>query len=491
MKTLYYSIIIILLSGTFGFGAAYAEQPLLKFYNNSDRVLAGKIISLSQVPTMTGDTTQYPNQTRYDVQVEEYYKDPQDFKLVTVYGYAKGIYFAHDPTFDVGDRVFLYLVKKNGFYQIQFPSFKLDNNCDARSMVPMSILPFESPPIATPAAGNFFNFIDSFGNNGHTFKSYAGINVNFVAENYMPVVKHETLNFSIKTDNDTKLVFNDTKQVTIPACNGQVPISLEFTPERIGIFSVYVTTSGSIDLGHQSILFTEPRVADGFLVKDNPSSVKIDKAPYSILSPLKQFESGIKPEYVKCSQDLHLILKAEDGSFACVKIETGKNLVKRGWATTFGTGISTNDYYTKCDTLYPQSNTGIAVFYMPTNSIGKICVRYYNVNNTPTGIGMRIFDADNLTQNASNVTAWTDDSTLKGNANKTIVYFIKTGTKVGFYGVSLNCGGFPLAVGYDANSTISASDFPWIGQVFNCGVITYDSHIEGTTGIGVKYIPSP
>jgi len=231
-----------------------------------------------------------------------------------------------------------------------------------------------------------------------------------------------------------------------------------------------------------------------FTIYDNNSIPMNDLHSHPVpflASPLQQFKSGIKPEYVKCSQDLHLILKAEDDSFACVKIETAKDLVKRGWATTFGTGISTNDYYTKCDTLYPQSNTGVAVFYMPANSIGKICVRYHNLNNTPTGIGMRIFEANNFTQNASNVTSWMDSSTLEGNANKTIVYFIKTGTNAGFYGMSINCGGFPLAVGYDANSTITASDFPWIGRAFHCGVITYDSHIEGTTGIGVKYISYP
>ena len=223
------------------------------------------------------------------------------------------------------------------------------------------------------------------------------------------------------------------------------------------------------------------------------STVQYGKSSVStgIKSPLEQFKSGIKPEYVKCNHDLFLIIKAEDGSYACVTIETGKNLAMRGWAHTFGTGISTADYYTKCDTLYPQSDAGVAVMYMPTNSIGKICVRYYNVNNTPTGVGMRIFEANNLTQNAYNVTAWTYDSTLEGNANKTIVYFIKTGNTPGFYGASLNCGGFPLAVGYDANSTITASDFPWVGKVFHCGVITYDSKIEGTSGIGIKYIPYP
>src|SRR5579872_5993248 len=114
MKTLHLLIIAILFSSIIGFGSAYAEQPLLDFYNASDRVLVGTIISSSQVHTITGDKTQYPNQTRYDIHVEQYYKDPQDFKLVTVYGYAKGIYLSRDPTFDVGDRVFLYLIKKNG-----------------------------------------------------------------------------------------------------------------------------------------------------------------------------------------------------------------------------------------------------------------------------------------------------------------------------------------------------------------------------------------
>lgn len=213
-------------------------------------------------------------------------------------------------------------------------------------------------------------------------------------------------------------------------------------------------------------------------------------ASTGIKSPLEQFKEGIKPEYVKCNQNLHLIIKAEDGSYACVTIETGKSLVMRDWAMTFGTGISTDDYYTKCDTPYPQNGTGEAVFYMPTNIIGKICVRYHNLNNTPTGVGMRIFEANNLTQNAYNVKVWTYDSTLEGNASKTIVYFIKTGNKTGFYGVSLTCGGIPLAVGYDANSAITVRDFPWFGKTFNCFAITYDYTMEGTSGIGVKYIPS-
>jgi hypothetical protein len=217
------------------------------------------------------------------------------------------------------------------------------------------------------------------------------------------------------------------------------------------------------------------------------------KSPVSIgiKSPLEQFKSGVTANDVVCLPVFQLIFKAEDGSPACVTPGTAKSLFDRQWAMLIGSNKIVPTSFTKCDDAYPQSDTGVAVLYMHTNSIGKICIRYYNEDNTPTSIGMRIFEANNLTQNASDVTAWTSDYTLEGNATKIIVYFIKTGNTPGFYGVSLNCGGFPLAVGYGANSTITASDFPWVGHVFQCGVITYDSKIEGTSGIGVKYIPYP
>jgi hypothetical protein len=329
MRTLYLAIIVILLSGTLGFGAAYAEQPLLKFYNASDRVLVGKIISLSQVPTMTGDTTQYPNQTRYDVQVEEYYKDPQDFKLVTVYGYAKGIYFAQDPTFDVGDRVFLYLVKKNGFYQIHSPSFKLDNNCDARPMVPLSVLPFEGLPISTPASKSPFDFIDSDGNKRLYYMIGEKIHINFVATNYLPMVKYTTLSFLIKTDNGTKSVFNDTKQIMLPACDGNVPLSWDFMPENRGSYSVHVNMSSSISIGGTSFLFTEPTMQDNFDVYTQFSSVKLDKSPY-LLSPLQQFASTHDPYSIVCTPNLSLVVSTSNIP-ACVKNSTAVKLWDRNW----------------------------------------------------------------------------------------------------------------------------------------------------------------
>ena len=49
------------------------------------------------------------------------------------------------------------------------------------------------------------------------------------------------------------------------------------------------------------------------------------------LSPLKQFKSGIAVNNVFCNKGLQLVIKVEDGSPACVKPETSKILVERGW----------------------------------------------------------------------------------------------------------------------------------------------------------------
>src|SRR5690348_8509026 len=54
-----------------------------------------------------------------------------------------------------------------------------------------------------------------------------------------------------------------------------------------------------------------------------------------LASPLKQFESGVKVQDVKCQPYYFtLIIKSEDGSPKCVKSDTAQKLIERGWATT-------------------------------------------------------------------------------------------------------------------------------------------------------------
>ncbi|MHB8602603.1 MAG: hypothetical protein ACYC6W_10270 [Nitrosotalea sp.] len=367
------------------------------------------------------------------------------------------------------------------------------------------------------------------------------------------------------------------------------------------------------------------------------NSLKLGNHPIinKILSPLKQFKSGIAANDVKCEQDLQLVIKAEDNSPACVKSQTAQKLVERGWGWTMksinsikpslpyriiglenDTGIVTlrnqtyyfetpyysqdayvspvqisfhdvaftlfpsgfrgglpipcneqgsNQYYwadakftdsthellhiltdnppctnsipnmfsnhtnpqagltfydgkmkllvsvdnqvsqkenttlpasfEPCDTPYPQSNTGIAVLYMPANSIGKICIRYSNLNDTPEQIfGIRIFDPNNSYQNVTSITTWNDlgnNYAIPKGDSFTGVYWIKTGNQTGFYGLDLFCGGTPFAVGYDNNSKIVSSDFPFVGRTNSCPAMSYEYHVDSLTGIGVKHIPYP
>lgn len=50
--------------------------------------------------------------------------------------------------------------------------------------------------------------------------------------------------------------------------------------------------------------------------------------------PLQQLRSGIPAKDVKCRNDFTLVIKAEDGSPACVKSDDITKLVQRGWAKT-------------------------------------------------------------------------------------------------------------------------------------------------------------
>ena len=125
------------------------------------------------------------------------------------------------------------------------------------------------------------------------------------------------------------------------------------------------------------------------------------------------------------------------------------------------------------------------VFYMPMNSTGKLCVHYANWDK-PKQVGVRMFEANDLAQDAKSITI--SDSKTIPTGNSTIVYTINSANKAGFYGMSFFCGGMPFAVGYDNQSRIVPSDFPWLKETFFCPAITFNSDIIGTSGIGIYYI---
>lgn len=72
-----------------------------------------------------------------------------------------------------------------------------------------------------------------------------------------------------------------------------------------------------------------------FVISDNNTGISIPHhggPPIPSLStPLQQFRSGIAANDVKCGQGFQLVIKSEDNSPACVKLQTAQKLVERGW----------------------------------------------------------------------------------------------------------------------------------------------------------------
>ena len=64
-----------------------------------------------------------------------------------------------------------------------------------------------------------------------------------------------------------------------------------------------------------------------FTIYDNNTNFQLTND-----APLKQIKSGVAIKDVKCTNNFQLIFKAEDGSPACVKPDTSKILIERGWA---------------------------------------------------------------------------------------------------------------------------------------------------------------
>lgn len=120
-----------------------------------------------------------------------------------------------------------------------------------------------------------------------------------------------------------------------------------------------------------------------FTIMDNDTGTKL--LTESLLSPLKQFKSGISALDVKCPSNYALVIKSEDGSPACVRPLTVKVLSEVGW--------------TKFESTQSNHNANAK-----TNPFGIVVLMYY-YGGGPCGVGTCPLNTFNLKMN-SNYTAY-------------------------------------------------------------------------------------
>lgn len=222
------------------------------------------------------------------------------------------------------------------------------------------------------------------------------------------------------------------------------------------------------------------------------------------LPPLVQLNYGVPAKDVKCKQGLQLVIKAEDGSPACVKPDTAQKLIERGWGTLRGVQIFLPYGNTNSTTNVPDFKIGPdllgpiphqLVFFMNSNSTAKIFAEYKssldNTGTLPTYSRVYVGNTTYTPLTTQDVTISANPSSVplvKG-SDTTVVYSItaKEGVK-GVYWIFLVqfCRVMPLAVGID-DLTISPSEIPVQTGTMSCPAQFLDANILGVSNGKAEY----
>lgn len=134
----------------------------------------------------------------------------------------------------------------------------------------------------------------------------------------------------------------------------------------------------------------------------------------------------------------------------------------------------------------------VPVLLMKPNSTGKICVNNWLTSPEMDYSGKVIAGIGKINSVVDDVTveAFPDTITLD-NTNKTIAYTITASKESGgfyrFNPMFSNCGGIPLAIGYNLTHSFD-NDFPWLWEVLPCPFSIANYQITGLTGIDIAYI---
>ena len=130
--------------------------------------------------------------------------------------------------------------------------------------------------------------------------------------NNSPESRTVPVTLTIQNEDTGQQVFNQTQNLEMQACSGPETVKWNFVPTQIANYVASVSgNKNEISMIFQAIY---------------------DSTKSPILSPLKQFKSGVSPLNVKCSTNYALIIKTEDGSPACVQRNDTDNLMNNGWA---------------------------------------------------------------------------------------------------------------------------------------------------------------
>ena len=276
----------------------------LDLYKQSDMVFYGQVVTIGPGPG--------PNSNYYLLKVFTNFKNSQTSGYMTIESNKTGNGI-HYPQFEAGDNAIFYIQKINGINNISPYSQKAGGACDIHSFLGPAPIPGE--PIMRGGYASRIYITDSGGNSPEKFP----VN-NRVVLSYDDIwnIHPEARTIPIETsilDSHENMVFYKKQGMGLRACDGPVTMLWDFVPTQSGKYTATV------------VVDNKTTISTSFDVNgSNVNSVQL------ILSPLKQFKSGIKAEDVKCNTGFQLILKGSDNSPACIKKSDVSDFIQRVWA---------------------------------------------------------------------------------------------------------------------------------------------------------------
>ncbi len=225
------SAIVIFLSSQ-----AYAIPyipPSAKYFN-SEIVLIGKVVSSAPFS---------PTDTKYEIKVEQYLKNPQSQDTVTVVasGTNKSIGMTADTVFNVGQRVFLYLKQDQGNYVVWWYSHPTDFLCDPAP----TVADLNSTDILGAGLDYEPLHVGASKSNSYLYAPNQPIIISYDAWNNQFTTKTFDVVFQVKNQTG-QIIFNDTKQVELKPCIGHQIVNSTFTPKVAGTYEADVIFDNSL-----------------------------------------------------------------------------------------------------------------------------------------------------------------------------------------------------------------------------------------------------
>lgn len=275
-------------------------------YIISDVVLIGKIISTKE---------NSGTQTLYEVQVEQYLKNPSPEGKIMVLAYGtKGTPLnPHAPytVYSVGDRVFFYLKGKYSPYDVLWFSYPTSSLCEP---APTEDDVKRLSQLTT--ASDLQPLYVLHDNKKGPFRTGENLTISYKIWNSYFTTRTVDAVFNVTRLNDSLLVFRDSKSIQLEPCIGYRTVTTDFVPKESGNYNVVASSDRSYT---------------GQIIQvRNNSNLGTRVSPTIILPPLMQFKSGIDPYKTKCKNDLVLVISS-DNMPACVKKTSLNRLWFDGW----------------------------------------------------------------------------------------------------------------------------------------------------------------